>query len=225
MANLFAVRAFELVCVVAWLAGLVWVWRSRNWLYAGVYFGSSTLMVFDWIFNTSWFFKVIYDPQFIPLWQMQGVVQPVALVANYAFFFGVPVLLFVQARDAMDRRFGGWGYLAVFLVGALLDLGFEIPMVKLGLWTYYQQPQFLIGGLPYSNVWYSGLLFVACYGAARLAVRWAGSLKDRLPEREERWRGFGMGAAAIWSAVYASMSVQLIWYGLAQPWIQGPRPF
>jgi len=56
-------------------------------------------------------------------------------------------------------------------------------------------------------------------------VRWAGSLKDRLPEREERWRGFGMGAAAIWSAFYASMSVQLIWYGLAQPWVQGPRPF
>lgn len=225
MANLLAVRAFELVCVVAWLAGLAWVWLSRNSLYVGVYFGSSTLMVFDWIFNTNWFFKVLYDPQFIPLWKIQGVVQPLALAANYAFFFGLPVLLFVRVRDAMDRRFGNWGYLVIFLVGALLDLGFEIPMVKLGLWRYYQAPQFLIGGLPYSNIWYSGLLFVASYGAARLAVRWDSSLKDGLPEREGRWRGFGMGTAAIWSAFYAATSVQLIWYALAQPWVEGPRPF
>ncbi|MBZ4419305.1 hypothetical protein [Myxococcus sp. RHSTA-1-4] len=235
MASVVSVRAFEAVCVGAWLVGLYWVLRQRRPVYSGVYFGSSTLMVFDWVFNTSWFFRVVYAEQFVPLWKIQGVVQPVALACNYAFFFGAPVLMLVHQRAWLDRRLGTWGPAAVFAVGALLDLAFEIPMVKLGLWTYYQRPAFLLGGVPWSNFWYSGMLMVAAYAAARLAVRWGespvpappggGAEPTLLGRPESWWRGFAMGAAAIWAAFYVCISVQLVWYGATQPWIPSPRPF
>ena len=36
------------------------------------------------------------------------------------------------------------------------------------------RPGFLLGGVAWSNVWYSGMLFTACYGAVRLVLRWVG---------------------------------------------------
>jgi hypothetical protein len=221
MNSTLIVRGFELLCIGLWLVGLVMVRRMRSPVAAGIYLGSSTLMVFDWVFNMNWFFRVVYAEAFLPLWTIQGVKQPIALAANYAFFFGVPVLLLVRYRAQLDRLFGSWGYVAVFLLGALLDLSFEIPMVKLGIWTYYQAPAFLLGGVPWSNFWYSGLLLAASYGAARLAVRWAEPKEDR----ESRWKGFAMGTAAIWSAFYLCLSLQMVWYGVTQPWVAGPRPF
>jgi hypothetical protein len=237
MASVVVVRAFEALCVGVWLGGLYWVWRQRRPVYTGVYFGSSTLMVFDWVFNTNWFFRVVYAEQFIPLWKIQGVVQPVALACTYAFFFGAPVLMLVNRREWLDRKLGAWGYAAVFAVGALLDLAFEIPVVRLGLWTYYQEPAFLLAGVAWSNFWYSGLLMVASYAAARLAVRWgtgtgaappamAGEAELKFLGRDEAWwRGFAIGAAAIWAAFYVCLSVQLAWYGATQPWVASPRPF
>jgi hypothetical protein len=236
LANLLVVRGFELLCVGLWVWGIFWVWSMHSAVTAGVYFGSSTLTVYDWIFSTNWFFRVTYDSQFIPLWRIEGVVQPVALVANYAFYFGIPVLLLVRKRDWLDRHFGGWGYLVVFLLGAALDAAFEIPAVRLGLWTYHQAPAYLVGGVPYSNFWYSGLLTVASYGAARLAVRWGSAPSNDWPgpasstgeaalRRELWWRGFALGAASIWSAFYISLTLQLFWYRMAQPWVPGPRPF
>jgi len=240
MASIWSVRLFELVCIVSWLVGLVWIRRTKNPVYAGVYFGSSTLMLFDWLFNTDWFFRVVYDDKFIPFWRIQGVGQPVAIAANYAFFFGVPVLLFVQHRERLDRAVGFAGsFLAVFAFAVGLDAAFEIPMVTfLKVWRYYQAPQFLVGGVPYSNLWFSGLLMTTSYGAARLAVRWAsgprpapapagGSVSSSTLEspRETWWRGFVTGAAALWSAFYVSASLQLIWYAAVTPWIDSPRPF
>lgn len=236
MSTLIVVRGFELLCFGLWAWGVVWVARMRNPVATGIYSASSTLMVFDWVFNSNWFFRVTYAQEFIPLWSIEGVVQPVALACNYAFFFGVPVLMLARARHTLDRKLGGWGYLAVFLLGALLDLAFEIPAVGLGLWTYHQAEPFLLGGVPYSNFWYSGLLFVASYGAARLALRWGevpvaalvvsptgGAVA--LDAREARLRGFLMGTASIWAAFYLCLSVQLLWYLVANPWVAGPRPF
>ena len=230
MASTLGVRGFELVCVLLWLWGLWWVRGTRNPVYAGVYCASSLLMGFDWVFNTNWFFSVTYDEKFIPLWRVRGVAQPLALACNYAFYFGAPVLLLVHHRAWLDRKLGRWGYAAVFLVGGLADPLFEVPLVNwLKLWTYHQAPAFLLWGVPWSSVWYSGLLTVSAYGAARLAVRWAGALpapgSGPAAGREAWWRGFAMGAASLWSAFYVSMLLQLIWYGLAQPWVPAPRPF
>ncbi|MGH9040673.1 MAG: hypothetical protein ACRDZ3_10640 [Acidimicrobiia bacterium] len=257
MANVVAVRIFELVCLGLWLYGIYWVRRSKNPVYVGVYIGSTGLIGFDWIFNTNWFFRVEFDEKFIDLFRIQGVSEPLAMALNYAFYFGLPVLLLVHHRDAIDRRCGKLGYLWVFLGACAILPMFEMPAVSwLHLWTYYQEPAFELGGVTWSNIWYSGMLTTSCYCAARLAVRWAAvplpapggkvspttaaAAGARKPAgvgargpgtagptltTEERWRAIAMGAASVWTAFYLSWSVQLIWYALAQPWVDTPRPF
>ncbi|MGH8990960.1 MAG: hypothetical protein ACRDZ7_05465 [Acidimicrobiia bacterium] len=254
MANTAAVRIFELVCLGLWLYGIHWVRRSKNPVYVGVYIGSTGLIGFDWIFNTNWFFRVEFDEKFIDLFRIQGVSEPLAMALNYAFYFGLPVLLLVHHREAIDRRCGKLGYLWVFLGACAILPMFEIPAVSwLHLWTYYQEPAFELGGVTWSNIWYSGMLTTSCYAAARLAVRWAavplpapggGSGPAGIGAREsagvgargpgtagptltteERWRAVALGAASVWTAFYLSWSLQLIWYALTQPWVETPRPF
>jgi hypothetical protein len=165
------------------------------------------------------------------------------------------VLLLVHFREKLDRRFGSRGYLVVFLLGAAALPVFEIPMVKwLKLWHYYQKPGYLLGGVPWSNIWYSGLLTVTCYMGARLAVRWASPAPAAAPVGavvvgagsaateaqpnaaigvasagpltfEDRAKGLLVGAAAIWGAFYVSLLVQIIWYAVTQPWAPTPKPF
>ncbi len=135
-------------------------------------------------------------------------------------------------RRQIDARLGRAGWLVVFVLSAAALPVFEIPMVRLlHLWHYYQRPAFLLGGVPWSNIWYSGLLTTSCYGALRLAARWAPAVRPvvvagpALAGRESWWQSFALGVAAIWSAFYFSMLIQMIWYGATQPWVPTPRPF
>jgi len=236
VASTLTVRLFELLCLVLWIAGLRWVRGTRHPVYAGAYLGSTLLFGFDWIFNSNWMFRVEFDPKFIDLWRMHGVSEPLAMALNYAFYFGAPVVLLVHFRERIDRRFGARGYLVIFLLGAAALPVFEIPMVRwLKLWTYYQSPGYLLGGVPWSNIWYSGVLTVTCYAATRLAVRWASPVRQAVPAgrvavspeitADDRWKGVLIGAAGIWAAFYVSTLFQIVWYALTQPWIATPRPF
>src|SRR5581483_2622760 len=247
MASTLTVRLFELLCLALFLAGLVWVRRTGHPVYAGVYLGSTLLFGFDWIFNSNWLFRVEFDTKFVNLWRMQGVGEPLAMALNYAFYFGAPVLLLVHFREKLDRRFGARGYLLVFLLGAAALPVFEIPIVRWGhLWHYYQKPGYLLGGVPWSNIWYSGLLTVTCYMAARLALRWAspagvaaaaaaapsavsvgpGTMAaPTAPTFEDRAKGLLIGAASVWAAFYVCLLVQIAWYAVTQPWIPAPKPF
>lgn len=238
MASTVAVRLFELLCLTLFLAGLVWVRRTGHPVYAGVYLGSTLLFGFDWIFNSNWLFRVAFDSKFIAVWRMQGVTEPLAMALNYAFYFGAPVLLLVHVREKLDRRLGARGYLLVFVLGAAALPVFEIPMVCwLKLWHYYQKPGYLLGGVPWSNIWYSGLLTVSCYAAARLAVRWGSPARvpvslgpGTMPSPavltfEDRAKGLLIGAASVWAAFYVSLLVQIAWYAVTQPWAPTPKPF
>ena len=244
MASTVTVRLFELLCLTLFLGGLVWVRRTGHPVYAGVYLGSTLLFGFDWIFNSNWLFRVEFDTKFIAVWRMQGVTEPLAMALNYAFYFGAPVLLLVHFREKLDRRFGARGYLLVFLLGAAALPVFEIPMVRWGhLWHYYQKPAYLLGGVPWSNIWYSGLLTLTCYMGARLALRWASpaGLPTPAPSAvsmgpgamaarpaltfEDRAKGLLIGAAAIWAAFYVSLLIQIAWYAITQPWTAAPKPF
>lgn len=223
-ASTVTVRAFELVALVLWLAGIAYVRRHPRPVYIGAYVGSSTLALFDWAFNSNWFFSVTYDDDFLPLWRIAGEVQPLALCMTYAFYFGAPLLVAVQHRDTIDRALGRAAWPVVFLVSGLVNPLFEIPLVGLDLWTYHQRDEFLVAGVAWSNIWYSGLLFTTCYGATRLVLRWTQGLST-LPPSERRWRDGAMGTAGIWSAFYVAMQLQLVWYSVAEPWAPGPRPF
>jgi hypothetical protein len=242
MASTLTVRLFELLCLTLFLGGLVWVRRTGDPVYAGVYLGSTLLFGFDWVFNSNWLFRVEFDAKFIDVWRIQGVSEPLAMAVNYAFYFGAPVLLLVHFREKLDRKFGSRGYLLVFLLGAAALPVFEIPMVKwLKLWHYYQKPGYLLGGVPWSNIWYSGLLTVTCYMGARLALRWAsparipalipapggpGTMAAGTPLTfEDRAKGLLIGAASVWAAFYVSLLIQIIWYAVTQPWAPTSKPF
>ena len=237
-ASTLSVRLFELAALAMWVGGIFWVRAQRHPVYTGVYVGSTGLIVFDWIFNSDWFFRVQFDEKFVDLWTIEGVNEPVSMALTYAFYFGIPVLLLVHAREAIDRRFGGRGYLVVFLAASAALPVFEIPMVKLlHLWTYHQEPGYELGGVAWSNIWFSGMLTTSCYAGARLALRWAGlrvpvpagapgapAPPPGEPSFEDKARAVVLGAAAIWVAFYLSMSVQLLWYNATQPWVERVIP-
>ncbi|ORW69480.1 hypothetical protein AWC24_05535 [Mycolicibacter senuensis] len=220
-------RLFEVVAFGLFAFGWWYALRTRSMIVLGGYVGATLTVVFDWMFNTKWFFNVLYSSNFIPLFRIGDTVQPVALLFTYAFFFGIPTAFLARNRAWLDRRFGTWGWLVVFLGMGVLQPLFEIPMVSwLHLWTYYQAPQYLVGGVIWSNIWFSGLLGVSCYGALRLALRWEDT--NRLPQNptEDKLRQLATGAAGIWSAFYLSTLVQLmLWYAVVTPWISSPRDF
>ncbi|HIT76451.1 MAG TPA: hypothetical protein IAA98_12775 [Candidatus Avipropionibacterium avicola] len=227
-ADVMAIRGFELLAVALFLFGVWYVWRSRSWVLRGGYAGAVLTIGFDWMFNTRWFFNVAYSPEFIPLFVIDGVNQPVALAMTYGFFFGIPTAILAHQRHRLDRRFGRWGWLLVFVGMGLLQPLFEIPMVKLlHAWTYYQRPEFLWGGVIWSNIWFSGMLGLGCYGGLRLALRWEGAVDPAaFSPREQAVRQFALGVAAIWVAFTAATLVQLLfWYVPVAPWAPGPRPF
>lgn len=250
VADVVAVRLFELVALALFLFGCWYVYRARSWVVVGGYLGATLTVLFDWMFNTRWFFNVLYSPNFIPLFRIGDTVQPIALLFTYAFFFGIPTAFFALNREWIDRKFGRWGWLLIFVGMGLLQPLFEIPMVSwLHLWTYYQAPGYLIGGVIWSNIWFSGFLGVACYGALRVALRWesarrpvvegeefdalgAGSgpaVRERtlvITEREDTLRTVATGVAAIWAAFYATTLLQLLlWYVMVAPWVPSPREF
>ena len=95
---------------------------------------------------------------------------------------------------------------------------------------------YLLGGVPWSNIWFSGLLTVTCYMGARLAVRWAsparvatsvgpGAMAADPLTLEDRAKGLLFGAASVWAAFYVSLLVQIVWYAITQPWVATPKPF
>jgi hypothetical protein len=236
-ASTVSVRLFELAALAMWLGGIVWVRAQRHPVYTGVYVGSTGLIVFDWIFNSDWFFRVQFDEKFVDLWTIGGVNEPVSMALTYAFYFGIPVLLLVHAREAIDRRFGTRGYLVVFLGACAVLPVFEIPMVKLlHLWTYYQESGYELGGVAWSNIWFSGMLTTSCYAGARLALRWAevkvpvgAGAPARSPAAseigfEDKAKAIVLGASAIWVAFYLSLSVQMLWYNATQPWVERVVP-
>ena len=228
MSQLVAIRAFEVVAFALFAVGVWYVWRTRSWVLRGGYAGAVLTILFDWLFNTKWFFNVVYSSDFIPLFTIDGVRQPVALAFTYGFFFGIPTAILAHNRRSIDRVLGRWGWVVVFAGMGLLQPLFEIPMTGLlHAWTYYQRPEFLIGGVIWSNIWFSGMLGVACYGGLRLVLRWEERTDtSRLSRRESATRQFLLGFGAVWVAFALCALLQLVfWYAPVQPWAPSPRPF
>jgi hypothetical protein len=226
------IRTFEVVSLVLYASALVWVVRMHNPLYLGAFLGATLLWAFDWTFATNGFFRVTFSEHLIaiPGLDNQGVTEPLSMPMNYALGFGVPPVLWARSDASMRRRFGAWRHPLILVGGAIGVAIYEVPVVHLlGIWTYHQEPRFMVLGFPWSDFWFAaGLLGGSAIILAQVQ-RWmegTGGAEQTLSPAERRWRGLVLGAMPIWTAFYLTYMVQLFWYAATEPWPEGsPRPF
>jgi hypothetical protein len=225
---LIVVRGFELLSVLLFLGGLIWVIRQRKPLYYGAYLGACFAGIyFDWINNLNWFLRVVYDERFLTLFRIDGWPQPLAMSTTYAFYFGIPLIILIHFRDALQKRFGKLGqYLFVAVAGMIALPVFEIPMVQaFRLWTYYQKEQFLLGGVAWTNWIYSALLFLVIYASLKfVAENMPGNLVQAAAG-SDRLKGVLFSFGAFVTAFASVQFLMMIVYAVTNPWIPSPRPF
>jgi hypothetical protein len=226
------IRIFEATSVVLYAAALVWVLRLRNPLYLGAFLGATLVWAFDWTFAANGFFRVTFSEHLIaiPGLDNQGVTEPLSMPMNYALGFGLPPILWARGDASLRRRFGAWRHPLILVAGAVGVAIYEIPVVHvLGIWTYHQEPRFMVLGFPWSDFWFAAGLLGGSAIVLTYVQRWmdaAGSAGPALSATESRWRGLVLGAMPIWTAFYLTYMAQLFWYAAAEPWADvHPRPF
>ncbi len=230
LSNLEIVRAYEIVTLVLYFASFIWLLRLRNPVYMGALLGATCVFGFDWAYTCRDFFNATYNPAliWIPGIDIMNMREPISIPFAYGMAFGPFTVLLVMAGNWFDRRFGLGGYVIVWIIGAVGVMLYEVPVVHiLHIWTYHQQPDQMILGVPISDIWLAGNLIGISYAALRWLERWA-----RIPARagfglksENTWKGFVMGGLAPWAAFYVTYVVQLFWYSYAAPWVDAGRPF
>lgn len=212
---------YQMLSGVLALGGLVYLLRRRDPLHLGLYLGSAVGGgVFEWIFDTRWYFNLTPDERLVPLWRVDGVPAPLAMIFFYTFFFGIPLVLLLEHSDALFARFGRRGcYLGLTLVAAVGVLAFEsFNTSVIGVYAYHQRPEFLLLGMPWSNLWFSPLIFCfAFWGALR-----ARDLARAAPAGST---ALALGFAVLVTAYFAAATLNGIWYALATPWTESGRPF
>jgi hypothetical protein len=229
------VRGYEALSALLVIAGLGYVVRRRNPLYAGLYLGSAVGGgVFEWIFDTRWYFNLTSDPRLVPLWRIDGVPAPLAMVFFYTFFFGIPLILLLEHSAALFDRFGRAGFFALLAVGAAVGvLAFEgFNTSVMGVYAYHQAPRFLLLGMPWSNLWFSPLIFCFAFWAALRSrdvldvVAAAGTPDTPAGTRAARpATAVALGSAVLVTGLFAAATLNGVWYALARPWLESGRPF
>jgi hypothetical protein len=221
---------YEIVSIIAFIAAFLWTLRSRDPLCMGALLGGILLFGFDWLWCGRAFFNATFaDGLFlIPGIAIQGQTYPIAVALNWSVGFGFLPYLLSAYHGAISARLGILHYPIALAVGAAIDMAAEIPLVSgLGVYTYHQAPEYLLCGVPWSNLWFGGNLVAMSYFGLAYARRWAA-----LPPRngfalgsENTWKGFTLSAAALYTAFFFSTVVQLFWYSAAAPWVESGRPF
>lgn len=229
-ASLLAVRSYEVIGALLFLGGLIWIWRSRNPLYVGTYLGSSIGGgIYEWIFDSRYYFRLTTDEKFIPAWTMDGVEAPLAMILFYAFFFGIPLLLLVERHEALVRRLGPRGlYVMLAVLGIVGTPAFECLNTSVThIYHYHQRPEHLFYGMPYSNFWFGALMFICPYWGLVQARRILGFPQTPVAALapDQRRLAIALGFAAIITGFFVAASINGVWYVWAEPWIDSPRPF
>lgn len=172
-ANLAVVWIWEVMSFALFLLGLAILRRKQNPVFWGIYSASALVILFDWVWNRNWFGAVTYSEYFIPAWGARGEIEPISLAFVYCFFFGIPMIILLEQRSNLDRRFGALQWPLLFALFAVPQMPFEILASKvLHLWVYHVVPPWTVLGVPWSNAVFSGLLGCGFYAAGRLALRW-----------------------------------------------------
>ena len=231
MSNLVIVRAYEIGTLLLYLASFFWLLRMRNPLYLGAFIGATLVFGYDWVYCTTFFFNVTYNPDllWIPGLAIKGIREPIAIPFAYGVAFGPFAVLLTMKRAWFDQRFGVFGYVIVWIIGAIGVMLYEVPVVHiLHIWTYNQTPDALLWGVPWSDIWLAGNLVLICY--CRTALDGTLGTDSRTGVgfslgSEHTWKGLVMGGLAPWAAFYITFLIQLFWYSAAQPWVNVGRPF
>ena len=222
---------FEAVVFLCYFAALRWLWRQQKPVYLGAFFAGTLTYIFDWVWVGKSFFNARFNDELtmIPGMTIQDISYPIVLLPAWGLAFGLLSVLLVMSAPALQRRFGLLMTLAlVWLIGgASMTLLEEVLVSGLGIYTYYQKPEFLLIGVPWSNIFLSGNLMVLCYLGLFWMQRWA-DLPETLPfgvSDERCWKGLVMGALPIWGAFVLVFILHLFWYGATDPWIESGRAF
>lgn len=221
---------YEVASALVFFVALGWAIRSGNAFKLGALLGGFLLFVFDWIWCGKEFFNATFNPALtmLPGLDVLGQQYPIAVAMNWAVGFGVLPLLLSNYHSALSARLGGWHFPVLMLIAAVLDMAMEIPLVSgLGVYSYHQAPEYLLWGVPWSNLWFGAGLLVLPYFAFSYARRWV-DVENSLgfhPGRESTWRGLLSAMAALWAAFFALMIPQLFWYCATTPWVESGRLF
>ena len=221
---------YQLASVAAFFAALWWSLRSRDPLCLGALLGGILLFGFDWLWCGRSFFNATFAPNLItiPGLSIQGQTYPIAVALNWSVGFGFAPYLISKYHAANSARLGLLHYPIALAIGAAIDMAAEIPLVSgLGVYTYHQAPEYLMLGVPWSNLWLGGNLIALSYFGLAYARRWAA-----IPEQhgfalgnETTWKGFMMSSAALYAAFFITTVVQFFWYSAAAPWVESGRLF
>ena len=153
-ANIVALRAWEVACIATWFVGLGLVFRlGGSRLYLGLYGGASVLAFWDWLLGNRWFFHITFDPRFVSLFRVDGMMEPLWAGFSYGFFFGICALLAVHHGRWLDERLGRWQYVAIPVALGFLDIVIEgISVGWLGLYRFEYRESYLWWGVPWTNI-------------------------------------------------------------------------
>lgn len=220
-------RGFEVVGIGVYVLAFITSLRQKHPAYLGLFFSCNTMIFWDWVYNTKWFFNVVFNENLIALWEIQGERETLAAgLAFVGFYYWVFHLLY-KYQDDLDKKFGNKQYFWLYISSMLYVIIFEAIFVNLGVWTYYQKPFFELYGVAWSNMFMNAHLIVGSYLAIKFTRKW-GALPNKVTlnlRNEEWWKSFFMMCAAVWSAFWVAFIIQMLWYILAQPWITSPRLF
>lgn len=230
MSNLVIVRSYEIVTVLIYLGSFFWLLRLRNPVYMGALLGATLVFGYDWAYCAKSFFNVTYNPDliWIPGIDIMGIKEPLAIPFAYGMAFGPFCVALAMMRDTFDRKFGVMGYGVVWVIGAIGVMLYEVPVVHvLHIWTYHQQPDAMLWGVPWSDIPLAGNLVAFTYAMLRWMERWSNIPPNAGFDlsKENTWKGFIMGGTAPWCGFYTTYVLQLFWYSYAEPWVDAGRPF
>jgi hypothetical protein len=154
VANIVALRGWEISCIGMWAVGLWLVFRlGASRLHLGLYTGASGLAFWDWMLGNRWFFHITFDDRFVTFFRVDGLVEPLWAGFSYGFFFGICALLAVHFGRWLDEHLGGWQYLAIGLALGFLDIVIEgISVGWLELYRFNYQESYLWWGVPWTNI-------------------------------------------------------------------------
>ena len=220
-ASELTVRVYEVLGALSFVAGGVFVWRRRSPLYLGIYLGASIgAAVFEWIYDTKFYFRLTASDYFIPAWTADGVKAPLAMILFYAFMWGIPFMLLLENHERLVSKLGNirrfYFLLAVF--AAISTPIFEITNVSVThIYTYHQQEQYLLWGMPWSQFWFAPLLIVCSY--------WSMLKARTLASGQDVTTQFALGFAAVIMGFFVASALNGVWYMLAEPWTDTPRSF